>query len=87
MEGDQAEVVVSLSRPADQAVSVDFVSADGTAIEVTGDYVGTSGTLTFQPGETDLTITVITLDDQVVEPSENLFLRLSNASNASIADP
>ncbi|MCX2975733.1 hypothetical protein EYC87_19390, partial [Halieaceae bacterium IMCC8485] len=86
-EGETASVVVSLSRAVEEAVTVDFVSADGTAIEVDGDYLGTSGTLTFAPGQTALNITVVTLDDALVESTENLLLNLSNASNATIADP
>ncbi|RLQ20952.1 retention module-containing protein, partial [Seongchinamella sediminis] len=87
VEGQTAEVLVSLSRAAEEPVTVDFVSADGTAIEVNGDYLGTSGTLIFAPGQTELTINVITLDDSLEEPTENMLLNLSNASNAVIADP
>ncbi|TDG15253.1 retention module-containing protein, partial [Seongchinamella unica] len=86
VEGETASVTVSLSRAVEEAVTVDFVSADGTALVVDGDYLGTSGTLTFQPGQTALNVTVVTLDDAAEEPTENMFINLSNASNAVIAD-
>ncbi|PLW86025.1 hypothetical protein C0029_06110 [Halioglobus japonicus] len=87
VEGDTAQLVVSLSRAVEEEVTVDFVSADGTAIEVNGDYLGTSGTLTFAPGETELVINVVTLDDAEDEASENMFIDLSNPTNAEIEDP
>ncbi|WP_156507753.1 retention module-containing protein, partial [Halioglobus sp. HI00S01] len=87
VEGDTAQLVVSLSRAIEEEVTVDFVSADGTAIEVNGDYLGTSGTLTFAPGDTELVINVVTLDDAEDEASENMFIDLSNPTNAEIEDP
>ncbi|MEP5566377.1 MAG: retention module-containing protein, partial [Halioglobus sp.] len=86
-EGETAVVTVTLSRAVDEPVTVDFVTADGTAIEFEGDYLGTEGTLTFAPGETTLTVTVVTLDDDLVESTEDEFVMLSNADNATIADP
>ncbi|QFU76901.1 retention module-containing protein [Halioglobus maricola] len=87
IEGATGTLIVSLSRAVEEEVTVDFVSADGTAIEVNGDYLGTSGTLTFAPGETELIINVITIDDTVDEPTEFMVVNLSNAENAQIADP
>src|SRR5205823_766478 len=52
---------VSLSAAYDQAVTVNFATADGTAIAGV-DYVATSGTLTFAPGEMTKTITVEVID-------------------------
>ena len=51
---------VSLSAACDQAVTVDFATQDGSAL-AGEDYVATSGTLTFAPGETTRTITVAVL--------------------------
>ena len=48
---------VSLSAAYDQAVTVNFATQDNTAI-AGWDYLATSGTLTFAPGETTKTITV-----------------------------
>ena len=48
---------VSLSAACDETVTVNFATADGTAL-AEGQYVATSGTLTFAPGETTKTITL-----------------------------
>jgi hypothetical protein len=48
---------VFLSTPSDQEVTVSFTTADGTAI-AGADYLATSGTLTFAPGETTQYIAV-----------------------------
>ena len=63
------------------AVTVDYSTADGTAL-AGSDYVAVSGTLTFAPGQTAMTIIVPTLDDNVVEPTETFTLNLSNAVGA-----
>jgi hypothetical protein len=60
---------VRLSNPIDQPVSIEYSTADGTATEDT-DYTGTSGTLTFAPGEVEKFITVVVsgdLDDELDE--------------------
>jgi hypothetical protein len=68
---------VSLSAPAAGVVTVDYATADGTAL--TGsDYTGTSGTLTFAPGETVKSITVPILDDTSVESAKSFTVTLSN---------
>ena len=67
---------VSLSAASDQAVSV----ADGTATTADHDYLATSGTLTFAPGETTRTLTVEVMGNQVYEPDETFFVDLNGAS-------
>jgi hypothetical protein len=54
-----AVFTVSLSAPCSQPVTVYFATADGTAKAGDNDYVPISGTLTFAPGETAMTITVV----------------------------
>ncbi|MGI8819956.1 MAG: Calx-beta domain-containing protein [Chthoniobacterales bacterium] len=58
-------------------LTVHYATFGGTASEG-ADYVGTSGTLTFGPGETQKTITVQILDDNLIESTENFFISLSN---------
>jgi probable HAF family extracellular repeat protein len=87
-EGDTGTVtavfVVTRSGPTDQSATVDFATADGTA--TTGkDYVATSGTLTFAPGETTKTVLVDVLGDLVDEYDETFTVRLSNASGVFLA--
>ena len=49
---------VTLSSPLGEAVTVNYATADRTATAADGDYLATSGTLTFAPLETTRTITV-----------------------------
>ncbi len=78
-------LVVSLSRAATGAVSVDYATSDGTAL-ASVDYTAATGTLTFQVGDTSKTIEVAVLDDSHNEGEETLTLVLSNASGAQLAD-
>jgi hypothetical protein len=74
---------VSLSRPSSKPVSVGYATSDGTAT-APADYVATSGTLTFAPGETTRTITVPVLGDQAIEPDEQFSVTLSDPVNATV---
>ena len=77
---------VSLSSPSASRVTVKFATANGTArAGKTADYQATSGTLTFNPGETSKTIVVTVVNDTVVEPDETFFVNLSSASGAALA--
>src|SRR6185369_6497502 len=70
---------VTLSTTADQPITVDYSTADGSATTADGDYVGQSGTLTFAPGVTSQTITVLVNGDLKVEGDETFNVNLSNA--------
>ena len=83
--GAELAFVVTLSRPASGAVAVDYSTADGTAL-AGADYTAASGTLSFQAGDSSMTIDVAVLDDDHDEDSETLTLMLSNASNGRITD-
>ena len=72
-----ASLPVVLSVPATTTVTVDYATTDGTAI-AGSDYVATTGTLTFVPGETVKYIPIVILDDAVPEPSETLNITLSH---------
>ena len=78
-------VTVSLSQPSTQTVTVNYATADGLALS-TSDYVPTSNTLTFAPGQTTQTLTVRSRPDAVPEPAENFFVNLSNPTNATLGD-
>ncbi|HYT90298.1 MAG TPA: Calx-beta domain-containing protein [Gemmataceae bacterium] len=74
---------VSLSAASDEVVTVDFTTVDGTALAGV-DYVFASGTLTFEPGVTSMTITVDVLDPTYAD-NKYFTIQLSNASaNARI---
>ena len=77
---------VTLSPPSASVVSVDFSLSDDTAT-VGSDYTDTFGQLTFQPGETEKTISVDVLGDIVDEGDFEAFsVQLSDPSNATFAD-
>lgn len=77
---------VTLSPPSSSVVTVDYATADGSAT-AGEDYTAVSGTLTFQPGETEKAVVVATADDGVDEgDSEAFTLNLSNPSNATVDD-
>src|SRR5262249_43581762 len=75
---------VTLSSAYDAPVTVDWATADGTAT-AGSDYQSGSGTLTFAPGETAKTITILVNSDRLFEPTETFFVNLSAPTNASIA--
>jgi hypothetical protein len=88
-EGDSGTTAftftVSLQPPRVSSVTVDYATADGTATAADGDYVPTSGTLTFGPGETEKTITVLVNGDTRLEGDETFAIVLSNPLHAVIS--
>ena len=86
-EGDGVALafVVTLSRAASAAMTVDYTTADGSA-HAGDDYRAASGTLTFGAGESSKTIEVGVLDDAHDEGEETLTPTLSNASSGRLTD-
>lgn len=85
--GDYSPFAFTVSIPAasNEVVTVDFTTVDGTALAGV-DYVFTSGTLTFAPGATAMTIWVDVLDPTYAD-NKYFTIQLSNASsNALIAN-
>ncbi|MEC5127715.1 Calx-beta domain-containing protein, partial [Verrucomicrobiales bacterium BCK34] len=76
---------VTLDKAAQEPITVDFTTADGTA-NAGSDYVAQSGTLTFAAGVTTQTITVLVNGDVIVEGSETVLVNLSNAEYNGITD-
>jgi hypothetical protein len=76
---------VSLSAPSNQAVSINYATADATST-AGRDYQAGSGTLTIPAGQTTGTITVLVNGDRLSEPNETFVVNLSNPTNATIAD-
>ena len=81
--GVTAPLAVGLSAAAGRTATVDWATADESAV-AGSDYTAASGTLTFDPGVTSMTITVAILDDGVPEPQESLDVILSNAASATL---
>jgi Calx-beta domain/FG-GAP-like repeat/FG-GAP repeat len=80
-----ATFTVTLSAASTQTIAVAYVTGNGTAT-ADSDYISTSGTLTFAPGQTSKTITVLVKGDRLPEPNETFFVNLSNPKSATIAD-
>ncbi len=76
---------VSLSRPAAQPVSVQYATANGSAVAGL-DYTAASGLLTFAPGSILETVSVEVLGDELAEGTETLVVNLSSPVGATIAD-
>jgi chitinase len=78
-------LAVTLSRSTTDTVTVKYATANGTA-QKKSDYSATSGTLTFQPGQTSRTISVSIKGDRKRESNETFTVKLSNAVGATIGD-
>lgn len=78
-----ATFTVTLSAASSQPVTVDYATADGTAVSGS-DYLPVSGTLTFAPGVTTQTVAVPIVGDAIPEPTETFRLNLSNPTNATL---
>jgi hypothetical protein len=76
---------VVLSEASASPVTVNYSTRNGTA-QAGSDYLATSGTLTFAPGELTKQITVQVIGDTTVEEIEVFFVDLASASGASIGD-
>lgn len=72
---------VRLTAPHANLVTVSFATMNGTAIEAL-DYNAMSGTLTFQPGVTEQTISVVVLGDLMDEDDETIHVTLSSEMGA-----
>ena len=77
---------VTLSAASDAPVTVTYATADGTATLAGGDYRAASGTLTFAPGQTSKTITVLVNGDRLAEADEYFYVNLTGATSAGIAN-
>ncbi len=75
---------VSLSGASYQTITVNYVTVDGTAT-AGSDYAATNGVITFPPGTTNQTVSVVIYGDVQVEPNETFAVQLSNPTNATIA--
>jgi len=80
-----ATFTVSIDLVSGQEVTVDFATSNGSAT-AGEDYVATTGTVTFAPGETSKTISVTVLGMTLNEVDEDFFIDLSNATNANLLD-
>ncbi|MHA0287848.1 Calx-beta domain-containing protein [Mycobacterium sp. C3-094] len=83
--GVLARFTVSLTAPSTQPVTVRYATSDGTA-RAGDDYGAATGLVTFQPGETIKTVTVVVFGDTLLEGTENFLVTLSSPTGALIGD-
>jgi hypothetical protein len=79
VEGDSGtgNLVFKVSiDPQNEKFQVPYHTADGTATAASGDYVSQSGTLSFAPGETSKTLTVLVNGDIPYEQDETMLMVL-----------
>jgi chitinase len=88
-EGDAgtstATFTVTMSNPSATDASVDWATADGTAI-AGSDYEAGGATLTFLAGEVSHTVDVTVDADVVDEPDETFDVTLGTATGATVVD-
>ncbi len=91
-EGDKdsssVRLFVKLSTSSKRTVTVDYATQDGTGLNkaIAGsDYTATSGTLTFLPGTTVLTVDIPILGDTNIESDESFLVNLTNPYGAILA--
>ena len=80
-----ANFAVKLSNPSAQTITVAYQTANVTAT-AGSDYIAQTGTITFNPGETSKTVSVVINGDTTVEVNETFKVTLSTPVNATIAD-
>jgi probable HAF family extracellular repeat protein len=80
-----AVFTVSLSEASTETVTLAFATANGSATSGS-DYQSASGTVTFEPGQTARTISVVINGDRAGEPNETFAVNLSAATNAVFND-
>ncbi|MBI5733083.1 fibronectin type III domain-containing protein [Candidatus Jorgensenbacteria bacterium] len=76
---------ISLSEAAAEAVTVTYVTVDGTAVSP-ADYLAATGTVTFAPGETSKNISITVNSDTSFEPDESFTVMFGNVQNVAIGD-
>ncbi len=87
-EPEEADGNVFLTATMDRAssvnVTVNYATSDDTAVKGR-DYLETTGTLTWQPGETGIkSLPVVVKADRIFEPNEVFLVTLSNPTNATL---
>jgi len=85
LTADRVTVKLAATVPVFPSVTVNYATASGTAT-AGSDYQSASGALTFAPGETSKTVTILVNGDRLGEPNEMFLVNLSGPTNATIAD-
>jgi len=78
------DFTVTLSSPSGQVVSIDYTTLGGTAV-LGSDFQLASGTLTYNPGETQKQLAVLVNGDTQDEPDKTFTVELSQPVNVTYA--
>jgi hypothetical protein len=78
-------LTVTLSGPASATVTVNYATANGTAI-AGSDYVAKTGTLTFAAGVTSQSFTITINGDTAKEANETFAVNLTGVTNGSVGN-
>jgi subtilisin-like proprotein convertase family protein len=81
-----ALVTATLSASSAQTVTVQYATADNTAL-AGSDYTAASGVLTFTPGITVTTFNVPIIDNGLVQPDRAFTVTLSNPTSSLLGTP
>ncbi|HOW97647.1 MAG TPA: Calx-beta domain-containing protein [Kiritimatiellia bacterium] len=85
-QNTNANFVVSLSAASGLIVTMNCATANGTAV-APGDYTNRPSTkLSFNPGESARTVTVVVVGDVMDEDNETFVVNVSGPGNATLAD-
>ena len=88
LEGTQANLTLTRSGGMGGNVTVQWATADGTAIgSLAGDYFPASGTVTFGPNEVSKQITVSTISEGIAEGDESFRVILHTPVGLTIGTP
>ena len=88
LRGDSGltDFVFTVKQPSNASTTTyNYATADGTAV-AGSDYIATSGTVTFLPGETTKQVTVEVIGKAVVESDETFFVNLIDPTTAALLD-
>lgn len=85
VSGGLLSMPVTLSAISGNTVTVDYSTADGSAT-APADYLATSGTVTFAPGESSAMIDVQLIDDVSAEGDETFTVTLANPGNGVLGN-
>ena len=84
-QGGSRTITVIRSGDLSRAVTVDYMTSDGTASQ-RSDYTLALGRLRFAPGESSKSFKVFITDDSFVEGNETINLTLANPTNGAFLD-
>jgi hypothetical protein len=78
-----AVVTLSLSALSEKTITLQFATANGTAVSP-ADYQSATGTVTFLPNTPTLTVTIPLIGDSIIEGNENFVVNFTAPNNVTL---